>query len=81
LIRITGVGPVFARIIYDSGISSVREFLSVDSYELLELLSKTNQEKGLTKVRFSKKDIDYCKELGKNLTKVSHDDLVNVRDI
>lgn len=67
LIRITGVGPVFARIIFDSGIHSVKEFMSASADSLWEKLSKTNQEKGLTKVKFSIKDINYCLELGKYL--------------
>jgi hypothetical protein len=67
LIRITGVGPVFARIIYDSNIHSVREFLSYDSTDLFEQLIKTNNEKGLTKAKFTIKDIEYCIELGKDL--------------
>jgi hypothetical protein len=67
LVRITGVGPVFARIIYDSNIHSVREFLSFDSADLFEILTKTNNDKGLTKARFGIKDIEYCIELGKDL--------------
>lgn len=68
LVRITGVGPVFARIIYDSNIHSVREFLSFDSADLFERLIKTNNDKGLTKAKFTKKDIEYCIELGKDLS-------------
>jgi hypothetical protein len=67
LVRITGVGPVFVRIIYDSGIHSVLDFLSVDSNELFDRLSKTNNESGFTKARFTQKDIEYCIELGKEL--------------
>ena len=67
LVRITGVGPVFARIIYDSNIHSVREFLSFDSVDLFERLTKTNNDKGLTKAKFAVKDIEYCIELGKDL--------------
>jgi hypothetical protein len=67
LVRITGVGPVFARIIYDSNIHSVREFLSYDSAHLFGLLIKTNNNKGLTKAKFTIKDIKYCIELGKDL--------------
>jgi hypothetical protein len=67
LVRITGVGPVFARIIYDSGIHSVRDFLSVDADELYARLSKTNIENGFTKARFTQKDIEYCLELGSEL--------------
>jgi hypothetical protein len=67
LVRITGVGPVFARIIFDSGIKSVKDFLSFDLADLFERLIKTNNEKGLTKAKFTIKDIEYCTELGKDL--------------
>jgi len=67
LVRITGVGPVFARIIYDSGINTVKNFLSYDAFELFERLTKTNSEKGLTKAKFTQKDIEYCIELGRDL--------------
>jgi hypothetical protein len=67
LVRITGVGPVFARIIIDSGIGSVKDFLSMDSYDLFERLTKTNEMHGLTKAKFAIKDIEYCIELGKDL--------------
>jgi hypothetical protein len=71
LVRITGVGPVFARIIYDSGIHSVAEFLSSDPADLFRQLTRTNQEKGLTKAGFTIKDIEYCMELGKDLPLVT----------
>ena len=67
LVRITGVGPVFARIILDSGIGSVKDFLSFDSEDLFDKLVRTNNDKGLTKAKFSIKDIEYCIELGKDL--------------
>ncbi|MFZ4521835.1 MAG: DUF4332 domain-containing protein [Bacteroidales bacterium] len=67
LVRITGVGPVFARIILDSGISTVKEFLSLDSGDIFDRLIKANDDKGLTRTRFTLKDIEYCIELGKDL--------------
>jgi len=67
LVRITGVGPVFARIIFDSGIFTVKNFLSCNAIELLEQLTKTNSEKGFTKAKFTLKDIEYCIELGTDL--------------
>jgi hypothetical protein len=67
LVRITGVGPVFAKIILDSGIGSVKDFLSFDSEDLFDRLIKTNNDKGLTKAKFTIKDIEYCIELGKDL--------------
>jgi hypothetical protein len=67
LVRITGVGPVFARIIYDSNIHSVSNFLSIDAVDLYSKLLKTNNDKRLTKAKFAIRDIEYCIELGKDL--------------
>jgi hypothetical protein len=67
LVRITGVGPVFARIIYESGIHSIKQFLSINAKGLLQKLSKTNEDLRLTKVRFTEKDIAYCIEFAKEL--------------
>lgn len=67
LVRITGVGPIFARIVYDSGYPSIKEFLEEETKVLLDKLRKTNTEKGLTKVKFAEKDIEYCKVLGGEL--------------
>lgn len=67
LLRITGVGPVFAKIIFDSNIKSVNEFLSLDIDILYQQLSNTNDENKLTKAKFTRKDIEYCVELGQYL--------------
>ena len=67
LVRMTGVGPVFAKIIYDSGIKTVNEFHRYDSKTLLDILISVNDEKQLTKVNFGTHDIDYCLDLGKEL--------------
>lgn len=67
LVRIAGVGPVFARIIYDSGIYTVKDFMSYDSIDLFERLIATNNNKELTKTKFTLKNIEYCIELGKDL--------------
>ena len=65
--RITGVGPIFAQIMYDAGIRSAREFLSGSAEEMYERLSRFNDEKQYTKAKFSLKDIEYCMELGRDL--------------
>ena len=67
LVRITGVGPVFARIIYDAGIYTVNDFMSFDSIDLFERLKTTNDMNGLTKTKFTLKDIEYCINLGRDL--------------
>lgn len=59
LIRITGVGPIFARILFDAGIHSLSAFIGTDKI----LLSKTiNEGMESFKVtgKISPRDIEYC---------------------
>ncbi|MFZ4725136.1 MAG: DUF4332 domain-containing protein [Paludibacter sp.] len=74
LVRITGVGPVFARIIYDAGIYTVNDFMSYDSIDLFERLKTTNDIHGWTKTKFTLKDIEYCINLGRDLPIVIEND-------
>jgi Domain of unknown function (DUF4332) len=67
LVRITGVGPVFAKLILDSGFHSVGEFISTDAAIIIEKLLETNKVKQYTRVKFTQNDIDYCIEYGKLL--------------
>jgi len=67
LVRITGVGPVFARIIYDTGIHSAEEFLTTDKYELVEILNASSFEKEQNKFKLRVADIDYCFDLAQFL--------------
>ena len=67
LVRITGVGPVFATLILDSGFHSVSEFVATNATTILEKLQQTNNEQKYTKARFTLNDIDYCVEYGKYL--------------
>ncbi len=70
LMRINGVGPVFAEIIYFSGITGVEDFKNRDVDSLLEMLHKTNRKTGLTGVNFSAKDIRFCMEYSCMLEKM-----------
>lgn len=60
LSRITGVGGVFARIVYQSGIRSVRQFAETDAgiqYEqYMAIIHRHNYEAGHFKVE----DLEYC---------------------
>jgi predicted flap endonuclease-1-like 5' DNA nuclease len=67
LLRINGVGPVFARFLRELGIKSVSDYESQDSAEILENYQKVNEEKQTTKARLGLKDVAYCKRFCKKL--------------
>ncbi len=63
LTRLYGVGPVFARILYDVGIKSVNSFIKYSSEEFIEIYeNKTNR-----KADFSESDIGFSIEFAKEL--------------
>ena len=66
LARLYGVGPVFARMIYDVGIKSVESFIKYSADEFIKIYeNKTNKKADFSEsdIRFS---IDLAKELAKN---------------
>jgi len=63
LARIYGVGPVFARMIYDVGIYSVAEFVKVTAEEFIQIYEEKEQKKadfGINEIQFS---LQLAKEL------------------
>ena len=67
LLRVNGVGPVFAHMLYDAGINSCFAFITIPAKELLEMADVVNKEKGYTKVTLRPEDIDYCMDYIKEL--------------
>ncbi len=63
LVRAYGVGPVFARILYDTGIHSIRQFRSYSPRQVVELY----QEQTGKKADFTISDIKFSLELVKVL--------------
>jgi hypothetical protein len=56
LSRIYGVGPVFARMIYDVGVHSVREFLNFSAEDFIRIYEEQTQKKadfGVAEIQFS----------------------------
>jgi replicative superfamily II helicase len=74
LLRINGVGPVFAHMLYDAGIRSVRYFSETPKEQLLEQILIVNAEKSYTKVKLTIKDIDYCLDFVRELELVLEED-------
>ena len=70
LARIGGVGPVFARLLYEAGADSLEAFLRRSPEELFERLNAINAEQGYTRIMASLKDIKRCLETAKELPQV-----------
>jgi len=63
LARAYGVGPVFARIIYDVGIKSIKEFVENSAEEFIRIYEEREQKKadfGVNEIQFS---LELAKEL------------------
>jgi len=69
LSRIWGVGPVFCRIFYESGIDSVEKVANSNATELYKKLEECNVANNYTKAKFTVKDIENCISIAKNLPK------------
>ena len=67
LLRITGVGPVYAKILKEMGINNAMEFLEIDSQDAVEQYKKINEEKNYSKVNLSIKDVEYVKRFCEKL--------------
>ncbi len=69
LARAYGVGPVFARIIYDVGIKSIKEFVENSAEEFIRIYEKREQKKadfGVNEIQFSlklAKELDIAVEI------------------
>jgi len=60
LARISGVGPVFARLLYEAGASTVEELAACSPEELSERLVVVVQEMGYTEAMVPLKDVRHC---------------------
>jgi len=63
LARLYGVGPVFARMIYDVGIRTIQEFVEITAEEFIRIYEEKEQKKadfGINEIRFS---LELAKEL------------------
>jgi hypothetical protein len=67
LLRITGVGLVYARILKEMGIKDVASLLEIDSQEAIDAYTRINAEKNYSKVNLGIKDIEYVKRFCRKL--------------
>jgi hypothetical protein len=63
LVRAYGVGPVFARILFDTGIHSIQELIQYTSEEIIQLY----EDKFHQKADFSLRDMNFSLEIAKSL--------------
>ena len=63
LARAYGVGPVFARILYDTGIHSIKELKSYSAEEIIKLYEDKFQQKA----DFSLRDMNFSLEIARSL--------------
>ena len=69
LSRVYGVGPVFARLLFDGGADTVESLAQADSEQLYRQLEKKYLEAGYSKADFKERDIRFCIRMAKDLPK------------
>jgi hypothetical protein len=67
LLRINGVGPVYAKILKEMGIKNAALFLEIDPQETVEAYRRINAEKHYSKVNLGIKDVEYVKRFCQKL--------------
>jgi hypothetical protein len=69
LIRINGVGPIFARILFEAGITSVNKFATMDAETIYNKVTEINEVKKYTRVMLEKNEIQLCLDFAKLITR------------
>lgn len=70
LSRIKWIGPIFARLFYDSGIDTAQKVSDADAKPLFKLLVQINNEKGYTRGKFIESDVELCIKVANMVPKV-----------
>ncbi|TYQ18145.1 UNVERIFIED_CONTAM: uncharacterized protein DUF4332 [Acetivibrio alkalicellulosi] len=70
LVRINGVGAVFARILYISGLRRAKDFVTANADELLEKFLEVNKDNKYTKAKLGKRDMQFCIDFAKIMSRV-----------
>jgi hypothetical protein len=69
LVRVNGVGTLFARMIYETGVDTTEKLANASPGSLFSKLEALNKDKGYTKAKFTVEDIRYCINFAKRLPK------------
>ena len=70
LVRIKWIGPIFARLFYDSGTDTAQKVSDADAKPLFKHLVQINNEKGYTKGKFIESDVELCIKVADMVPKV-----------
>jgi hypothetical protein len=70
LTRIKWIGPVFARLFYDSSTDTARKVSDADAHHLYKQLVKINNAKGYTRAKFIESDVELAIKVSKMVPKV-----------
>jgi hypothetical protein len=69
LVRINGVGAVFARILLEAGYKNAGAVAGADAEEMLTRISGINDKKQYTKAKLGKKDMQFCIDFARIMLK------------
>lgn len=69
LVRINGVGAVFAKILYISGINGVQDLANTDADYIFQKFLEINIDNTYTKAKLGKNDMQFCIDFAKILSK------------
>ena len=67
LVRVSGVGPVFARMLFEAGIDTVEKLSDSSADELFQELVAISEERGYTSADFTARDVQRCIDLARDL--------------
>lgn len=70
LSRIKWIGPIFARLFFDSGTDTAEKVSNADAKSLYKQLVEINAEKGYTRGKFIESDVELCIKVAKMVPKV-----------
>ncbi len=66
-IRINAVGPVFARVLFESGFRSIEEIASSSASDILDRVTEVNDARKITRVLLGENEIQMCIDFAKIL--------------
>lgn len=67
LVRVSGVGPAFARMLFEAGIDTVEKLSDSSADELFQELVAISEERGYTRADFTVRDVQRCIDLARDL--------------
>lgn len=70
LVRVNGVGAVFARILYIAGINGVEDLAEASAEDILQKVIEINKDNRYTKAKLGQKDMQFCIDFAKVITRV-----------